>query len=37
MVTLDNELGFALEVAAGLREAGIKTEVYIEDEKFKKN
>ncbi len=36
VVTLDNELGFALEVAAGLREAGIKTEVYIEDEKFKK-
>lgn len=36
VVTLDSDLKFALEVAKDLREAGIKTEVYTEDEKFKK-
>lgn len=36
VLTLDNDLGFALEVATKLREAGIKTEVFTEDEKFKK-
>ncbi len=36
VLTLDNDLTFALEVATKLREAGIKTEVYTEDDKFKK-
>ncbi len=36
VITLDNDLTFALEVATKLREAGIKTEVFTEDEKFKK-
>ncbi len=36
VLTLDNDLTFALEVATKLREAGIKTEVFTEDEKFKK-
>ena len=36
VVTLDNDLKFALEVAKELREDGIKTEVYTEDDKFKK-
>lgn len=36
VVTLDNDLKFALEVARELREAGVKTEVYTEDDKFKK-
>ncbi len=36
VITLDSDLGFALEVASELREVGIKTEVYTEDEKFKK-
>ena len=36
IVTLDDDLDFAIEVATTLREAGIKTEVYTEDEKFKK-
>lgn len=36
VVTLDNDLKFALEVATALREKGIKTEVYTEDDKFKK-
>ena len=36
VLTLDNDLTFALEVATKLRETGIKTEVYTEDDKFKK-
>lgn len=36
VVTLDNDLKFALEVATTLREKGVKTEVYTEDDKFKK-
>ncbi len=36
VLTLDNDLKFALEVANELREKGVKTEVYIEDDKFKK-
>lgn len=36
IATLDHDLTFALEVATKLREAGIKTEVYTEEEKFKK-
>lgn len=36
VLTMDSDLSFALEVATNLREAGIKTEVYTEDEKFKK-
>ena len=36
VITLDNELSYALEVATALREGGIKTEVYTEDDKFKK-
>ena len=36
VITLDDDLKFALEVANELRTNGIKTEVYIEDDKFKK-
>lgn len=36
VVTLDNDLGFALEVAKELRDSEIKTEVYTENDKFKK-
>jgi len=36
VLTLDNDLTFALDVATKLREVGIKTEVFTEDEKFKK-
>lgn len=36
VLTMDSDLSYALEVATNLREAGIKTEVYTEDEKFKK-
>lgn len=36
VVTLDNDLEFALEVANRLRETGIKTEVYTEEDKLKK-
>lgn len=36
VLTLDDDLTYALEVATKLRESGIKTEVYIEQDKFKK-
>jgi len=36
VLTLDSELKFAIEVANELRDSGVKTEVYTEDDKFKK-
>ncbi len=36
VVTLDEDLAFALEVATLFREAGVATEVYTETDKFKK-
>ena len=36
VVTLDEDLAYALEVAAKFREAGIPTEIYTEPDKFKK-
>lgn len=36
VATLDEELTYALDVAAKLREAGVPTEIYTEPDKFKK-
>ena len=36
VLTLDDDLTYALGVATKLRESGVKTEVYIEQDKFKK-